>query len=106
MRVNEDYETWNAAVQVNDPDSVRSFWKEALQHRKKYDVLVRLFVHGSPSPLIPRLITIAAFPTDLWWLCRHRPPARTNIRLHSDPWKCLGTRRFELHGRRGLLRTG
>jgi len=55
MRVNGDYETWNAAAQVKDPDSVRSFWKEALQRRKKHDVLVRLSLHASP-----RLITIAA----------------------------------------------
>lgn len=49
MRVNEDYETWNAAVQVNDPDSVRNFWKIALQRRKKHTVLVRpsLFLYAS-----------------------------------------------------------
>jgi glycosidase len=41
MRVNEDYETWNAASQVDDERSVRAFWKRALQLRKDHKVLVR-----------------------------------------------------------------
>jgi alpha-glucosidase len=40
MRVNDDYKQWNAASQVSDPRSVRSFWKEALRVRKTNDVLV------------------------------------------------------------------
>jgi oligo-1,6-glucosidase len=40
MRVNDDYKLWNAASQVSDPRSVRSFWKEALRIRKTNDVLV------------------------------------------------------------------
>ena len=40
MRVNDDYKECNVAVQVNDPTSVLSFWKRALQIRKVHDVLV------------------------------------------------------------------
>ncbi|KAJ7910140.1 glycoside hydrolase family 13 protein [Mycena leptocephala] len=40
MRVNEDYETWNAAAQVDDEKSVRAFWKRALQLRKDHKVLI------------------------------------------------------------------
>jgi alpha-glucosidase len=45
MRVNEDYETWNAAAQVDDEKSVRAFWKRALQLRKDHKVLVRTLVY-------------------------------------------------------------
>ncbi len=41
MRVNEDYETWNASCQLEDEGSVLSFYKRALQTRKQYPVLVR-----------------------------------------------------------------
>jgi oligo-1,6-glucosidase len=40
MRVNDDYEAWNVSAQVEDESSVWSFWKQALQVRKQYDVLV------------------------------------------------------------------
>ncbi|KAF8055619.1 glycoside hydrolase family 13 protein [Lyophyllum atratum] len=40
MRVNDDYETWNAAAQLNDENSVLSFWKRALQVRKAHEVLI------------------------------------------------------------------
>ncbi|KAJ7825863.1 hypothetical protein B0H13DRAFT_2290630 [Mycena leptocephala] len=40
MRVNEDYETWNAASQVDDERSVRALWKRALQLRKDHKVLI------------------------------------------------------------------
>ncbi|KAJ7853469.1 glycoside hydrolase family 13 protein [Mycena leptocephala] len=40
MRVNEDYETWNAASQVDGERSVRAFWKRALQLRKDHKVLI------------------------------------------------------------------
>lgn len=46
MRVNEDYQTWNAAAQVADPTSVHAFWKKALAVRKQFEVLVR---HADPS---------------------------------------------------------
>lgn len=42
MRVNDDYKTWNAAVQVQDSKSVHAFWKRALKLRKRYGFLVRL----------------------------------------------------------------
>jgi oligo-1,6-glucosidase len=40
MRVNDDYSFCNVASQIDDPDSVLSFWKQALKVRKAHDVLV------------------------------------------------------------------
>ncbi|KAI6028958.1 glycoside hydrolase family 13 protein [Pisolithus marmoratus] len=40
MRVNDDYRSWNAAAQLQDPDSVCVFWKHAIKVRKQHDVLV------------------------------------------------------------------
>lgn len=40
MRVNEDYQTWNASIQLADDGSVFSFYKRALQTRKQYPVLI------------------------------------------------------------------
>jgi oligo-1,6-glucosidase len=41
MRVNDDYRTFNAKVQMADSDSVLNFWKQALKVRKEHLVLVR-----------------------------------------------------------------
>ncbi|TDL15364.1 glycoside hydrolase family 13 protein [Rickenella mellea] len=43
MRVNDDYTEWNLQSQINDPESVWSFWHEALQFRKEHDV----FIYGN-----------------------------------------------------------
>lgn len=41
MRVNDDYaETWNTLAQIQDPNSVWTFWKKALATRKQHEVLV------------------------------------------------------------------
>lgn len=40
MLINEDYQSWNAELQVNDPESVRSFWQKAIQIRKTHQVMV------------------------------------------------------------------
>ncbi|KAK6977745.1 glycoside hydrolase family 13 protein [Favolaschia claudopus] len=41
MRVNDDdYPHWNAALQLDDTSSVRSFWKNALRLRKEHQVLI------------------------------------------------------------------
>jgi len=40
MRVNDDYQSWNAASELEDKDSVFSFWKRALEMRMKSDVFV------------------------------------------------------------------
>ncbi|KIM34663.1 glycoside hydrolase family 13 protein [Hebeloma cylindrosporum] len=40
MRVNVDYETWNAKAQIDDQDSVHSFWKKALSVRKNNELLI------------------------------------------------------------------
>ncbi|KAK2461008.1 hypothetical protein APHAL10511_006949 [Amanita phalloides] len=40
MRVNDDYQEWNAERQVNDKNSVHAFWKQALAFRKQHDVLI------------------------------------------------------------------
>lgn len=52
MRVNDDYKEWNVAAQLEDLDSVWSFWKEALSVRKAHDVLVRLPFFLLSSPFI------------------------------------------------------
>ena len=48
MRVNDDYPTWNANREQNDPDSVLNFWKKALSLRKEYEVLVCAIVMVRP----------------------------------------------------------
>ncbi|EAL17183.1 hypothetical protein CNBN0120 [Cryptococcus deneoformans B-3501A] len=49
MRIHDDYrEGWNAAAQVNDPDSAWSFWKQMLRLRKKYDAMI--YGKHKPSP--------------------------------------------------------
>ncbi|KZT25553.1 glycoside hydrolase family 13 protein [Neolentinus lepideus HHB14362 ss-1] len=40
MRVNDDYQEWNVAAQLESRTSVWSFWKHALEIRKTYDVLI------------------------------------------------------------------
>ncbi|KAJ7729934.1 glycoside hydrolase family 13 protein [Mycena metata] len=40
MGVNDDYKAWNAAAQLDDDKSVRSFWKRALRLRKENKVLI------------------------------------------------------------------
>lgn len=40
MRVNEDYQVWNAAAQQRDESRVMAFWRAALAMRKKHDVLI------------------------------------------------------------------
>jgi alpha-glucosidase len=41
MTINKDYKDWNVASQIDDPNSVMSFWKQMLAFRKKHaDVLV------------------------------------------------------------------
>lgn len=41
MKVHDDYkEGWNVDAQVNDPESVWTFWQTMLQNRKKYEALV------------------------------------------------------------------
>lgn len=45
MRVHNDYkEGWNVAAQVDDPNSVFSFWQKLLKLRKEYEALV----YGNP----------------------------------------------------------
>ncbi|CAD6587105.1 MAG: hypothetical protein TREMPRED_004662 [Tremellales sp. Tagirdzhanova-0007] len=41
MRVHDDYaQGWNVAAQVDDPDSVWSFWQHMLKLRKQYEALI------------------------------------------------------------------
>jgi len=69
MRVNDDYEAWNVSAQVEDEGSVWSFWKQALQVRKQYDVLV-----GYLQALYFVLLLISCIhDADLWGL--HHPIA-------------------------------
>lgn len=44
MRVNDNYKEVNVADQVNDPESLFSFWKKCLKVRKEYK---ELLIHGS-----------------------------------------------------------
>ncbi|KAJ7626207.1 glycoside hydrolase family 13 protein [Roridomyces roridus] len=57
MRVNDDYETWNVAAQLEDPESVRSFWKRALAVRKENKVLI----YGDFTDLAPNDEQIFAY---------------------------------------------
>ncbi|KAG8884475.1 hypothetical protein FRB98_002374 [Tulasnella sp. 332] len=49
MRVNDDFADYNAANQMDDPKSVRSFWKLVLKIRKEHDSLI----YGSFTMLSP-----------------------------------------------------
>jgi alpha-glucosidase len=49
MRINDDFKTWNAASEVQDPHSVYAFWKRALKLRKENLVLVSKKLLGSCS---------------------------------------------------------
>lgn len=40
MRVNDDYQTWNAASELEDPSSVLAFYKSALKLRKTNHIFV------------------------------------------------------------------
>lgn len=42
--INNDYQTWNAAVQISDPSSVFQYWAKILRLRKTW---VDVFVYGS-----------------------------------------------------------
>lgn len=44
MTINNDYLQWNVASQIDDPDSILSFWKRILALRKQ---LPDLFVYGA-----------------------------------------------------------
>ncbi|KAJ7669661.1 glycoside hydrolase family 13 protein [Mycena rosella] len=57
MRVNDDYKAWNAAAQLADPQSVRSFWKRALRLRKENKVLI----YGDFTLLAPQDEAVFAY---------------------------------------------
>ncbi|KAG5641407.1 hypothetical protein DXG03_005275 [Asterophora parasitica] len=61
MRVNDDYKTWNVSAQVQDSDSVHSFWKEALTIRKANDVLI----YGDFVDLCPKHEQVFAYTRTL-----------------------------------------
>ena len=47
MRIPDDYKTWNVSNQINDQNSVLSFWTRVLVVRKQYeDDLVKLLTTG------------------------------------------------------------
>ena len=48
MTINKDYTEWNVASQLNDPESIMSYWKQMLVLRKEYS---NLFVYGNYTPL-------------------------------------------------------
>ena len=49
MTINDDYVKWNVASQINDPDSVLSYWKRMLKLRREN---ADLLVYGSYKPLL------------------------------------------------------
>ncbi|KIJ36604.1 glycoside hydrolase family 13 protein [Sphaerobolus stellatus SS14] len=61
MRVNEDYPYWNAELQLNDADSVRSFWKKTISFRKANKVLT----YGDFKLLSPEDETIFGYTRNL-----------------------------------------
>lgn len=40
MRVHDDYPNWNVAKQVDDPNSILSFWRAMLAYRKRHPACV------------------------------------------------------------------
>ncbi|KAJ7728000.1 glycoside hydrolase family 13 protein [Mycena maculata] len=57
MRVNDDYPVWNAAAQLDDAASVRSFWKRALRLRKEHKILI----YGDFTDLAPQNEEVFAY---------------------------------------------
>ncbi|KIY70355.1 glycoside hydrolase family 13 protein [Cylindrobasidium torrendii FP15055 ss-10] len=57
MRVNDDFKTWNAELQIKDEQSVHSFYKKALKTRKENPVLI----FGEFELLLPDHPTVIAF---------------------------------------------
>ncbi|KAJ7486702.1 glycoside hydrolase family 13 protein [Mycena latifolia] len=57
MRINDDYEAWNASAQVDDPQSVHAFWKNALRLRKAHKVLI----YGDFTLLAPKDEAVFAY---------------------------------------------
>ncbi|KAF7345695.1 Glycoside hydrolase family 13 protein [Mycena venus] len=57
MRVNDDYPSWNAAAQLDDPQSVHAFWKRALRLRKEHKVLI----YGDFQHLAPQHEEVFAY---------------------------------------------
>lgn len=56
MRVHNDYkEGWNVAAQLDDPNSVFSFWQKLLKLRKEYEALV--YGMSSRSMQVVRVLT-------------------------------------------------
>lgn len=58
MRVNDDYPKINAAAQLNDPQSVYSYWKRCLEFRKKHK---EVFVYGGFETLDPKDKDVVAY---------------------------------------------
>lgn len=48
MTINDDYPDWNVASQIDNPDSILSYWKLMLKLRKEY---ADLLVYGTYKPL-------------------------------------------------------
>ncbi|KAE8383256.1 glycoside hydrolase superfamily [Aspergillus bertholletiae] len=48
MTMNKDYIAWNVASQLNDPESIMSYWKQMIALRREYS---DLFVYGSYTAL-------------------------------------------------------
>jgi oligo-1,6-glucosidase len=51
MKVNENFKEVNVESQLNDPNSIRSFWKKMIQVRKNNEAL---FVHGKYEVVDPK----------------------------------------------------
>lgn len=61
MRVPEDYKVCNVEAQINDPDSLLSFWKEMVSFRKaNSDILI----YGSFRELTPEDERVFAYVRD------------------------------------------
>ncbi|KAJ7348244.1 glycoside hydrolase family 13 protein [Mycena albidolilacea] len=57
MRVNDDYPSWNTAAQLDDPQSVHAFWKQALRLRKEH----KLLIYGDFQHLVPQHEQVFAY---------------------------------------------
>lgn len=109
MRVNDDYRDCNAENQVDDPESVYSFWKKGLELRYHH---ANVFVYGSFDLIDPDDRQIVAYSRtsdqgDEKWICV------LNFSGNSVKWRGMGEEKVQewvmgnyLNGRRTRELTG
>ncbi len=100
MRVNEDYETWNAHTQTGDDTSVLAFWKKAIATRKQSDVLASRLTH---CQVYDRLKNFTSPITDLRRLRGYLKRFYRRLCVYSHFRERDSVGAFELHQGRDRL---